>query len=166
MPFFEMIEQQLSWISHWLPIVQGFAALASIAGATLSWRYAIRAQKAQEQMTENVVTSRLLESLDGLLQALDAFLASAIQDGKPDPDAFKKAFPNNKGLLERSVALCSAAEFYIRKKPANWGDLLSKLNEGAREPNQHAMNEIARIARLVAEELRLSALAREMSPRQ
>jgi hypothetical protein len=30
-----MLERALAWIQHWLPFIQGFAALASIGGALL-----------------------------------------------------------------------------------------------------------------------------------
>ena len=158
-------ETVLTWLSHWLPIMQGFAALASVVGAALSWRYALKAQRAQEQMTENVVTANLLESLDTLIQELDIFrVASVEQDGRPNIDAYKRAFSSNKAVLEARVAQCRAVENYIRKKPTDWTNMLSRLDEGSREPDSSAIDEAIRVVRLVAEELRVSAIARRMAP--
>lgn len=99
-----MPESILSWLSHWLPIVQGFAALASVGGAVLSWKYALKAQRAREQMTQNIVTSRLIESFDSVVTELHEFRATAVlDDGKPDLATYRLREQHNKRLLEETA---------------------------------------------------------------
>lgn len=161
----QIVEAGLAWLSHWLPLMQGFAALASVVGATLSWRYALKAQRAQEQMTENVVTANVLESLDTMIRELDTFRDTSVnQDGRPNFDAYKRASSRNKAVLEARLAQCRAVQNYIQKKPTNWVEMLNRLSESAREPDSSAIDEVIRVVRLVAEELRVSAIARRMAP--
>ena len=74
-----MLERALAWIQYWLPFIQGFAALASIGGALLSWRYALKAQRAREEMTRNVITSKLVTTLDFVVAQLSELRASAVE---------------------------------------------------------------------------------------
>ncbi len=159
-----MITVVLDWIDKWVPLAQGFAALASIAGATLSWRFAIKARKAREQMTENIVATNILASLDELLRELESFRRTATHEEKPDLEVYRRAFHRNKELLDSIAAKCSAADPYLNRKPRHWSELLEKINAGAREPNANAISEVVRTVRCVAEELRIHSYTKKFSP--
>lgn len=160
-----MLETFLPWLAHWLPLVQGFAALASIGGALLSWKYALKAQRAREQMTQNLVTSRLIEAFDTVVAELHDFRATAIlPDGKLDAAAYRLKEQHHKRLLEEIAALATAATPYLKAKPGNWNGLLDKLASAATNPIPDNIEYVCKFLVVANAHLKLAATTREMAP--
>lgn len=160
-----MADTFLAWLSHWLPLVQGFAALASIGGAVLSWKYALKAQRAREQMTQNIVTSRLIEVFDSTVTELHEFRATAVLvDGKTDLAAYRLREQHNKRLLEETAALAKAATLYLKTKPALWESVLESLGKATAYPTPENIEYACKYLITANAELKLAATTREMGP--
>lgn len=161
-----MLDTFLTWLSHWLPLIQGFAALASIGGAALSWKYALKAERAREQMTQNIVTSRLVESFDSLVSQLHEFRGTAVlDDGKPDLAAYGLREQYHMRLLEEAAALAKAATPYLKSKPDAWPKLLECLGNAANHPTASNVENACKLLMAANAQLKLAATTREMGPR-
>lgn len=152
-------------ISHWLPLIQGFAALASIAGALLSWKYALKAQRAREEMTENVIAARLVERFEKTLNLLKEFRSvSVLENGKPDDTAYRVKEQEHKHLMEETLAVATATAPYFRKKPEAWSSAIGALAEATGNPNALKIEYACKYIALVSEQLKVAASTREFSP--
>jgi hypothetical protein len=159
-----MLERALAWIQHWLPFIQGFAALASIGGALLSWRYALKAQRAREEMTRNVITSKLVTTLDFVVAQLRDLRVSAVApDGRPDWAAYRAREQESKKILEEALAQARASTTYFRKPPEQWSEMISKLIDASANPDASAIESACKVMMIVSAELKLAAATRELA---
>lgn len=160
-----MLERALAWIQYWLPFIQGFAALASIGGALLSWRYALKAQRAREEMTRNVITSKLVTTLDFVVAQLSELRASAVEhDGRPDYAKYRARGQESKKLLEEALAQARASSTYFRKPPEQWSEMISKVADASATPDPLKIEYACRFMMMVSAELKLAAATRELAP--
>jgi hypothetical protein len=159
-----MTESILAWFQHWLPLIQGFAALASIAGALLSWKYAIKAQRARAEMTRNLVTAKLVETIERVLAKLHDFRVMAVlPDGKPDPEAYVVGQQQNKRLLEEVVAQTAATLPYLKELSDLWFRANKQLLEAAANPDPTKVEYACKYLTMISAELKIGAATREMS---
>ena len=160
-----MFDLMLTWFQHWLPLIQGFAALASIGGAMLSWRFALKAQRARAEMTKNIVTSKLIAVLEFALKRLDDIREFAVlPDGKPDYSAYRVKGQESKKILESTLAEVKASGSYFRKLPEMWNESIDKLRYAASKPEAHEIEQACKCITFVLAELKLQASTRELSP--
>ncbi|EQM72923.1 hypothetical protein [Stutzerimonas stutzeri] len=159
------MEQIRIAVIYWLPLIQGFAALASVAGALLSWKYALKAQRAREQMTKNIVSSRLIQELNEALQYFRSFRQESItQEGKPDFAKYQLHEQRNMHVLEKVSAALVAAAPYFKEKPSTWHDGVHTIAEAARTPRPLNIEGATKTLGLLTEQLRIQATTREISP--
>lgn len=159
-----MFEEALTWFKYWLPLIQGFAALASIGGALLSWKYALKAQRAREEMTKNVVSSRLVSSFEHVLEKLQDFRSSSIgSDGKPDYAAYQRHEQTLKDLLERALAQATAASPYFKVPPKGWQEAVSRVADASVKPDPGRVEYACKQLRIVTEGLKAAASTRELA---
>jgi hypothetical protein len=160
-----MFDSILLWLEHWLPLIQGFAALASIGGAVLSWRYALKAQRAREEMIQNIVTSKLISNFELTVRKLHETRAAAVRsDGKPDYSAYQLREQESKKILEFAHAEAKASGSYFRKLPPIWVDLLQSLSSAASKPDAYEIEKASKSLTMVLAELRHQASTRELAP--
>ena len=155
----------ISFISHWLPLIQGFAALASIAGALLSWKYAIKAQRARAQMTTNIVSANTLSAFESAIvyirqKQLDLLGA----DGLPDYTAYKAEQMNLKHKFEEIVALASAANPYLSNVIPSWHSLLDALGHASINPAPNNVESASKHLIIAVGKMKIAATAREIQP--
>jgi hypothetical protein len=154
-----------SWFSHWLPLAQGFAALASIAGAALSWRYALKAQRAREEMIQNVTKARLLATLEKVTSELQKFRTTAIlDDGQVDQTAYQMQSQRHKQLLEEAIAQATVAFSNLKVRPDFWKETLLKLAEAADTPDDMKLQSACAYLAIMNAQLKLEAATRELAP--
>ena len=157
----------LNWIAHWLPLVQGFAALASIGGALLSWRFALRAQRAREEMLQNAISARLLATIERVLAELNNFRATAVDsNGSPDPVAYVQSGEHHKRLLEELFAETTAAKAFTQVRPEVWSAMVSKVLEASANPQPAKLEYVCKYLAMASAELKISATKRQLSPTQ
>lgn len=124
-----------AFLAKWLPLMQGFAAMASVVGAFLSLRYALRAEKARKEMAEHLVTARLAEKLQFVANYFATFRQTAVgPEGSADPAQYRQHTQGHMLLLEEASSMAKASEAYFIKRPAGWGALRTSLETAARYP--------------------------------
>lgn len=155
----------LALVAHWLPIIQGFAAIASVLGALLSWRFALKAQRARDQMTQNIVASRLLATLEQTLSEIQDLRAEFVdENGQPDVKKYQPQYQHLKQLFERTVASVVAATPYLQSKISGWPQLLDALSSASISAIPRNTEAAAKHLLLAVERLRISATTRELQP--
>jgi hypothetical protein len=160
-----MLQPALDWIKYWLPLIQGFAALASIGGALLSWKYAFKAQRAREEMTRNVVTSKLISTFELALAQLQDFRHEAVgADGKPDYAAYQSREQQNKKVLEEALAQASASSLYFKVRPKTWDETITHLAQASAKPEPIKVEYACKFLKIITAELKLAAATREIAP--
>lgn len=157
------MEVFLQFVQHWLPLVQGLGALASVAGAMLSWRFALKAQRARDQMTRNMVASRLLSKLDSTLSYLKQARSELVSDdGNADVTAYKAKQQELKHLFETTVSAATAASPYLAQHTPGWGLLLETLARASISPMPGNVESAAKHLMLVSERIKVAAITREL----
>jgi len=155
----------LELITKWLPLIQGFAALVSIGGATVSWRYAFKAKRAREEMTQNIIMSRLLENFTQTSSTLQSFRKKAINErGNVDKELYSLNSQLHMHLLEETTALAKAATEYLVKRPAHWQLTIDSLSAASRYPNPEHIEDACKKLVCTISELKLASSTREMAP--
>lgn len=155
----------LTFVAHWLPLIQGFAAIASIFGALLSWRFALKAQKARDQMTQNIVASRLLTTFEQVLSEIQDFRTVHVdENGQPDAKKYQFQYQYLKQIFERTVASAAASTPYLQSKISGWPQLLDALSRASISAKPGDIEAAAKHLYLVVERLRISATTRELQP--
>lgn len=160
------MDAALALISHWLPLVQGFAALASIGGAIASWKYARKAQRAREEMTRNIIASRVEESFSKCLSYLRELRASAVGDNKTDYAAYQQHEQNSKHILEDTLATAKAADLYLNGKISTWPQTLEALASASGKPDAFKVDSAIKFLALTIEQIKLAAVTREIAPHE
>jgi hypothetical protein len=156
------VDELLAWLSRWLPLLQGFAALASIAGALLSWKYALKAQRARDEMIRNVVSSRVIARFEKCLSVLREVRSTCVlPDGKPDEAAYRSREQSLKGELEDTLAIAKAAESYVGSDL--WNQAMNSLVNASASPTSTKIEYVSKFLSLVTEQLKLSATTRELA---
>jgi hypothetical protein len=155
----------IAWVSHWLPLIQGFAALASIAGALLSWKYALKAERAREEMLRNAISSRLAATLERSLSELQTFRASAIDpSGSPDEAQYKQHAQRLKQLLEGTLAEVVAAKSFAQVRPDIWSAFIDKLTDSSANPDPRKIEWVCKYMHMVVAEIGIHVTKRQLSP--
>lgn len=157
------MEPILQFIQHWLPLAQGFAALASVIGALLSWRFALKAQKARDQMTRNMVSSRLLAKLESTIAYLKQVRSECVSpNGVADFRAYGLKQQELKHEFEATVSAVAASSPYVQQGTSGWVSLVEALSNAAIAPTSNNVESAAKHLMLVAEQIKVSATTREL----
>jgi hypothetical protein len=160
-----MFDAALVWFQHWLALIQGFAALASIFGALLSWRFAFKAKKSREEMTSNIITSKLATALEEVVIYLDDLRPKLLSnDGSPDPAAYRNHAESNRRIFSKLLAQVKASEPYFTKKPNDWSRLLIELNHVCYKADAQAVNAAYQKITILLASLNIAATTREHAP--
>ncbi|NBD19801.1 hypothetical protein GTZ97_03830 [Aquabacterium fontiphilum] len=157
------MEDLLNWFSHWLPLVQGFAALASIGGATLSWKYAIKAQRARNEMTQNIVASRALATFEETLQFLnDARIQISCSTDSEETRQYQ--YGELKHRLELATAAAAASAPYLINKIQIWENMTTALSKASIDPRLGSVELATKFLAIAVEQLKIAAVTREIQP--
>lgn len=158
------MEELRTWFLHWLPLIQGPAALVSIGGAVVSGIFARNSKRAREEMTQNIVAAGLTESFEKALKQLQAFRQDAVDaSGRPNLSEYVANEQRHKQLLEDTLASARAATPYLKKKPSMWVETVEKLTDAAFNPTPSRIEIACKFLGLTTAELKLSASTRAFS---
>jgi hypothetical protein len=162
------LTQVRDWLMQWLPFLQGFAALASVVGATLSWRFALKAKRAQSEMLNNAISSRFLATAERTLESLNSFRSKSVNEiGEIDKAAYRRAAEQNKVVIELALSEAVAARDFIRLRPDLWKALTEKLAEGAASPDHPLKIEYAcKYLSMVTSEMKVGIASRQLLPNE
>ena len=155
----------IDWIALWLPLVQGFAAVASIGGAVLSWRFAMNAQQARSQMTRNLVASRIVNRFELTLAFLREMRDELTDsEGNADTAGYKSKQYKLKHHLEETMAMARAADPYLDGFVSSWSKTVETLMRAAVKPDSDHLESTTMFLSLANEQLKIRAATREFQP--
>jgi hypothetical protein len=150
-----------TWLEYWLPFIQGFAALASIGGALLSWKYALKAERIKRDMISNVLLTKMLEDLESSCTHLQIMRESASeQDGSANESEYLLQKMENKRVLEKAFAVVVAAAPTLREIEVKAEPLRDALLKASFDPSAPKIDACIKHLCLINEILKVKTTAR------
>jgi len=151
------MENIISTLAHWLPLIQGFAALFSIGGAIFSWRYARKAARTRIEMTKNIVSLRVLEKIESNLKELRLINKEFLTG--------KQHLKNDlKTIFEDCTACINASIPYLDTNKNDFGYTLNKVSDASQETSIGNVDMAIKSLANMLETLKTSATARQVTP--
>lgn len=154
------MEDLRTWFIHWLPLIQGFAAVFSILGALASWRFAAIAKQARTEMTKNIIKNDTMFFIQETIIKLNEFRTDAHkQDDKISFLNERKA--DLKNILEVLAAKIIALDPYLSKDIDKWFYIRKSAIEASQNTTYQRIDETIQWLSVLQANLELDVQTRQ-----